>query len=142
MAQINELRAKLGEAAETDDMSFSSVKKEPDISESDNTKLGPNSDELPALIYNKDGSSDSDSSAILNDEQIIDEKNESLIAYGSSSMEQTVCGGVFFGYNYHQNMLKMEEESAFFEEEPCSSLFDEEQAPSLAWYYSSDQQWS
>lgn len=142
LAQIKELKAKLGEAAETDDTSFSSVKEEPVISESDNTKLGPNSDELPCLLYSKDGSSDSDSSAILNDEQIIDEKKVSMMAFGSSSsMEQTVCGGVFFGDNYHQNMLKMEEESAFLEE-PCSSLFDEEQAPSLAWYYSADQQWS
>lgn len=141
MAQIKELRAKLGEAADTDDMSFTSVKEEPVISESDNAKLGPNSDELPPLIYSKDGSSDSDSSAILNEEQIIDEKKESMIAFGSSSMEQRVCGGVFFGENYHQNMLKMEEESAFLEE-PCSSFFDEEQAPTLAWYYTADQQWS
>jgi hypothetical protein len=141
MAQIKELKAKLGEASELDDMSFSSVKEEPVISESDNAKLGPNSDKLSTLIYSKDGSSDSDSSAILNDEQITDEKKESLIAFGSSSMEQTVCGGAFFGDNYRQNMLKLEEESAFLEE-PCSSLFDEEQAPSLAWYYSADQQWS
>ncbi|KAJ4811249.1 Homeobox associated leucine zipper protein [Rhynchospora pubera] len=143
LAQIKELKSKLGETAEADDMSFTSVKEEPVLSESDIAKLGPNSNELPPLIYNKDGSSDSDSSAILNEEQAIGNQKEPMIAFGSSSMEQTVHDGAFFGENYHQGILKLEDDSAFLEE-PCSSLFEEEQAPTLAWYYSAsaDQQWS
>ncbi|XP_078163078.1 homeobox protein 16 [Carex rostrata] len=142
LAQIKELKTKLGEAGETDDMSFTSVKEEPVVSEFDNAKLGPNSDKLPPLIYSKDGSSDSDSSAILNEEHTIGENKEPMMAFGSSSLDQRVYEDGFFSENCHQNMLKMEDESVFLEE-PCSSFFDEpEQAPTLAWYYSADQQWS
>lgn len=100
----------------------------------------------------KDGSSDSDSSAILNDD------NNSPIAAAISSSGGIlhhsphrfldVHGGGFntnFGFSdtkagdantvyQNQTQLVKIEEHNFFGEESCSTLFSDDQAPTLHWY--------
>lgn len=140
------LKAKL---AEEESGSFSSVKQEPVVLESEN-KLpeGP-----PAPVY-KDGSSDSDSSAVLNDENSPhDRRMSSSTAFGmfsaamgfensssfpfsppsllnSDSRQQK--GGIF----YQHQLFKMEDNEFLSGEEPCSSFFSDDQAATLNWYYS------
>lgn len=95
----------------------------------------------------KDGSSDSDSSAILN------EGNSSPIAAAISSsggiphrfsggggMTSAAAGGGF-GFDaskvYQAQFVKIEEHN-FFGEESCSTLFSDDQAPTLHWYCNDD----
>lgn len=107
----------------------------------------------------KDGSSDSDSSAILN------EDNNSPIAaaisssggilhhspqrfldihgggwttnfgmkQGLSNTKGGVVGGANTVYENQTQLVKIEEHN-FFGEESCSSLFSDDQAPTLHWY--------
>lgn len=109
LAEIKELKSKLA-----GEESFSSVKEEP----------SGNEDLHPTLIY-KDGFSDSDSSAVINEE------NNS--PYPPAPAAVSPVSGLY----YQHQLMKMEEEQRF--EEPCSSIFSDEQAPMLNWYCS---EWS
>lgn len=122
--QIDELKAKLGE----DDVAVSmiSVKEESKASE-----------EPPTLIY-KDGSSDSDSSAIVTGYQmtISDSIPFSNLDSGSYQDKCTAFGTQIYPF------LKMEEcDEIVGGDDACISLFIEEQAPSLPWCYGVDH-WS
>lgn len=94
----------------------------------------------------KDGSSDSDSSAILN------EGNSSPIAAAISSSGgilhhnphrfsgggmTSAAASAGFGFDaskvYQAQFVKIEEHN-FFGEESCSTLFSDDQAPTLHWY--------
>lgn len=98
----------------------------------------------------KDGSSDSDSSAILNE----DNNSPSAAAISSSggilhhSPPHRFCGGGLssaavnvnanFGFSeaskiYQTQLVKIEEHN-FFGEESCSTLFSDDQPPTLHWY--------
>lgn len=100
----------------------------------------------------KDGSSDSDSSAILNE----DNNSSSPIAAAISSSggilrhsPHRFSGGgmnsaaVNAGYGfdaskvYQTQFVKIEEHN-FFGEESCSTLFSDDQAPTLHWYCNDD----
>ncbi|CAL9748382.1 unnamed protein product [Musa acuminata subsp. burmannicoides] len=158
LAQIEELKAKLtGEES----LSVSSVKEEPVVSEAE-TKAAASEEEPPALIY-KDGSSDSDSSAVLNDAVLKDYDSRrrgmsssqdaappATAELGSSTSSVPTSApphlapdhhsrptkGEGFLYHQHHPMLKMEEEEEFLgREEPFTSFFSDEQPPTLNWYY-------
>ncbi|RWW79030.1 hypothetical protein BHE74_00012705 [Ensete ventricosum] len=126
--QIGELKAKLSSGEQR--LSFSSAKKKPVISEAETKAAPPSSSEKdpPALFY-KDGSSDSDSSAVLNDENIPRRGNPSSMDE-ARPLPQTISAPLFLdpdhlsgaikeeGFLHHQlhHMLMMEAE-----EEPQST---------------------
>lgn len=115
------------------------------------------SEMIAAAVFGdfKDGSSDSDSSAILN------EDNNSPIAaaisssggilhhsphhfgggavnasFGFSEAKGSVVGGD--ASKIYQTQLVKIEEHNFFGEESCSTLFSDDQAPTLHWYCNDD----
>ncbi|WOK96256.1 hypothetical protein Cni_G04963 [Canna indica] len=141
LSQIKELKAKL---AANESSSFSSAVKEDDPVVSETA--------AKAAIGNKDGASDSDSSAVLNDAAAVaDVENSPQL---SAAMAGELGGGscsssaflidnpdsrTRFFYQHHE-MMKMEEMEEMEEEEflsdPCSSFFaDEQAAATLSWYY-------
>lgn len=133
MLQIKELKSKLNE--ENSDQSNLSVKEETMVaSESEITKLivgepEPTPPLLPTLGPKETNhSSDSDSSAILNDENVTS-SSPSNAAISSSGLLQSqqhdplIC---------HPHYVKLEEHN-FFGEETCH-FFSDEQAPTLHWY--------
>lgn len=122
ISEIKELKAKLG-----DEGSLSSIKKEPVSME-----LGINGveEEPPALIFYKDGSSDSDTSSVLNDDAL-------PAAAAPSDSKAAMSKGTGFSFLHHQ-LLKAEEQDL---DEPCSSFFADEQAPTLPWCYSDHWSW-
>ncbi|KAK8652797.1 hypothetical protein V6N13_126822 [Hibiscus sabdariffa] len=84
----------------------------------------------------KDGSSDSDSSAILNEDNIIINNNNAGVS-SSSSMD---CFNLSkTTYQLHQ-YVKMEEHNFFAADDEDCNFFSDDQAPSLPWYC--PQQWS
>ncbi|XP_011097532.1 homeobox-leucine zipper protein ATHB-6 [Sesamum indicum] len=98
----------------------------------------------------KDGSSDSDSSAILNEDnnnsphQFLDIQNGSnSISFQFCSESKpgettTAIAGLGEAHkNYHTQFVKIEEHN-FFGEESCTSFFTDDQAPTLPWYCSDD----
>ncbi|XP_047974117.1 homeobox-leucine zipper protein ATHB-6-like [Salvia hispanica] len=118
LKEIRELKSKLGEddaaeakpeieicAAEAEDRDLDGGRKE------EEEARWPSSGDL------KDGSSDSDSSAIVNEEN------------NGSWMMKTEAA---------PQLVKIEEYN-FFGEESCSTLFSDDQAPSLQWYC--NEQW-
>ncbi|CAL9111075.1 unnamed protein product [Musa textilis] len=157
LVQIEELKAKMtGEES----LSVSSVKEEPVVSEAE-TKAAASEEEPPALIY-KDGSSDSDSSAVLNDAVLKDYDSRQRGMSSSQDATPTAAAelgsstssvptsapqhltpdhharptkGEGFLYHQHHHMLKMEEEEFLGREEPFTSFFSDEQPPTLNWYY-------
>ncbi|RWW14839.1 hypothetical protein GW17_00021356 [Ensete ventricosum] len=138
--QIGELKAKLSSGEQR--LSFSSAKKKPVISEAETKAAPPSSSEKdpPALFY-KDGSSDTDSSAVLNDENIPRRGKPSSMDE-ARPLPQTISAPLFLdpdhlsgaikeeGFLHHQlhHMLMMEAE-----EEPFISFFSDEQPPILNW---------
>ncbi|OIT27001.1 PREDICTED: homeobox-leucine zipper protein ATHB-6-like [Nicotiana attenuata] len=110
----------------------------------------------------KDGSSDSDSSAILNEENspnyaAISSSGAFLISNNggsnSSSSNSSLNCFQFFDsnpkaivgdgqdkvvYNNQPQFVKMEEHNFFSSEESCSTLFVDEQPPTLQWYCPED----
>jgi hypothetical protein len=135
--QIEALKAKLSE--EDVAMSVSSVKEESKAS-----------DEPPILIF-KDGSSDSDSSAVIADSSVV----ATLAPDSSSGFQTAISDSTPFSNSdsrlYHDKggfgsqiypFLKMEECDEFVGgDDTCVSFFIEEQAPSIAWCYGADD-WS
>ncbi|KAK9134228.1 hypothetical protein Syun_013558 [Stephania yunnanensis] len=108
-----------------------------------------NNSNCAVFVDFKDGSSDSDSSAILND------NNHKWGSSSSSSPSSINCFPIsdskpvletthkeFHHYHHHQphQFVKMEEHNFFSVEETCN-FFSDEQAPTLQWCYSTDQ-WS
>ncbi|KAG6538755.1 homeobox-leucine zipper protein HOX13-like [Zingiber officinale] len=92
---------------------------------------------MPALIYTKDGASDSDTSAVLNDEAgpyavavvLNDQQRHCLMEFKSQN-----TSSMRLGNEEENNCCYLEEE--FMGEELCSSFFSEEPAASLPWYCS------
>ncbi|KAF0913322.1 hypothetical protein E2562_021971 [Oryza meyeriana var. granulata] len=142
LAEIKELKAKLGDEGAA--ASFTSVKEEPAASD------GP-----PAAGF---GSSDSDSSAVLNDmdaagaapaaeaeaEALAPEVVCTFIgaqpAAGASATAAASHGEVFF----HGNFLKVEEDETGFldDDEPCGGFFADEHPPPLSWWTEPTEQWN
>ncbi|KAK7841280.1 homeobox-leucine zipper protein athb-16 [Quercus suber] len=178
--QIKELKAKLHEE-NTESINLS-VKEEIVVAESDNkameqSKPAPDSPPLPASdskdlnfkCFNhnngvggatlfrmdfKDGSSDSDSSAILNEDNSPNAaisssgvlQNQLLMspsqAASSSSLKfnsSSPMGCFQFQKTYQPQFVKMEEHNFFSGEEACN-FFSDEQPPTLQWYCS--EQWN
>ncbi|KAK9165767.1 hypothetical protein Scep_000958 [Stephania cephalantha] len=89
----------------------------------------------------KDGSSDSDSSAILNDDhqhQLVGRLNSSSpssINCFKFSDSNEISGNTQKNYQYqqHHQYVKMEEQNFLGTEESCN-FFSEDQAPTLHWY--------
>ncbi|KAL6554868.1 hypothetical protein OROGR_006126 [Orobanche gracilis] len=130
-------------------------------------KLKPNSENIqigeaemisgePSVFVDfKDGSSDSDSSAILNEDIINNNNNngsgEIIINNNINSFESQESSKTLFtgknilGHHHHlhhhhheqqqheHQFVKIEEHN-FFGEESCSTFFSDDQAPSLHWY--------
>ncbi|KAF3320725.1 homeobox-leucine zipper protein HOX20-like protein [Carex littledalei] len=124
LSQIEELKAKLGEDEVA--MSMTSVKEESKAS-----------DKPPTLIY-KDGSPDSDSSAIVTGFQMTISDS---IPFSNSDSRSYQDKGTAFGTQINP-FLKMEEcDEIVGGDDACLSFFIEEQAPSLPWCYGADN-WS
>ncbi|WOL08733.1 hypothetical protein Cni_G17486 [Canna indica] len=150
LAEIKELKAKL---AEEEEPMASAAEQKPAAAAED----------PPAPVCFKDvGSSDSDSSAVLNDAVLNDEDSPrglsssasasnvlSVAGIGSSfpdsppppplslfnldnSRTSTKAGG---GVYYYQNQVMKMEEFLDGEEEPCSGFFSDDQTPCLNWLY-------
>nr|DAD41035.1 TPA_asm: hypothetical protein HUJ06_015358 [Nelumbo nucifera] len=186
LAEIRELKSKLGEENTESNIS---VKQEAVMSESDNVATGqskipaagvlggseatePNQEGYKNSNANngvgasgftdfKDGSSDSDSSAILNEDNSpnaaisspgVFQQNQILVSPTSSSLRFNCSSssspssincfqfadsrGVSASAQkaYQHQLMRMEEHNFFNAEEPCN-FFSEDQAPSLQWYY-------
>ncbi|KAF6152123.1 hypothetical protein GIB67_031445 [Kingdonia uniflora] len=80
---------------------------------------------LSMFVDFKDGASDSDSSAILNEDSNI-------------NSPQVIIPPSYSGVYPTQQFVKMEEHNFFGAEESCN-FFSDDQAPTLQWCYSSDQ---
>lgn len=111
------------------------------------------------LDFNKDGSSDSDSSAILNEENINNSPNAAISSSGvlqshnllmspgssslkfncSSSSSPSSMNCFQFQKQYQTHYVKMEEHNFLSADEACN-FFSDEQAPTLQWYCS--EEWS
>ncbi|GMI67927.1 homeobox protein 6 [Hibiscus trionum] len=86
----------------------------------------------------KDGSSDSDSSAILNEDIILNNNNAAisslLISSTTSSSSPSSMDCFNFTYQQPQQYVKMEEHNFFTADDEACNFFSDEQAPSLHWY--------
>ncbi|GMN33900.1 hypothetical protein TIFTF001_004399 [Ficus carica] len=102
----------------------------------------------------KDGSSDSDSSAILNEENIANNNNSrgvnslqthQLMNMSSSSSPSSSSMNCFGSFqkttSYQPQFVKIEEHNFFSGEETCN-FFSDEQPPTLHWYCSGEDQWN
>nr|XP_043607100.1 homeobox-leucine zipper protein ATHB-16-like [Erigeron canadensis] len=119
--QIKELRSKLyGE----DEESNNPVRKE---ESQDKSKYPEMYDNMVATTYFKDGSSDSDSSAILNEDN-----NMTAIADGHQINESKDITGDDQNA-YEPQFVKIEEHNFFSGDESCN-FFSDDQAPTLQWY--------
>ncbi|KAG8049913.1 hypothetical protein GUJ93_ZPchr0009g2131 [Zizania palustris] len=135
LAEIKELKAKLGD--EEAAASFTSVKEEPAASD------GP----PPAGV----GSSDSDSSAVLNDTDAApaaqalaphEEAGTFLGAPASVAGAAATCHPEVF---FHGNFLKVEDDDTGFldDDEPCGGFFADEQPPPLSsWWTEPTEHWN
>ncbi|XP_066390386.1 homeobox-leucine zipper protein HOX4-like [Miscanthus floridulus] len=134
LAEIKELKAKLGD--EEAAASFTSVKAEPAASD------GP----PPVGV----GSSESDSSAVLNDADPpvpeappVPEVQGTLLdapCAVASAAAAVNHGGVFF----HGSFLKVEEDETGLldDDEPCGGFFAVEQPPPMAWWTEPTEHWN
>ncbi|XP_062193941.1 homeobox-leucine zipper protein HOX4-like [Phragmites australis] len=137
--EIKELKAKLRD--EEAAASFTSVKEEPAASDG----------QPPAGV----GSSESDSSAVLNDadaagaapatEAPAPEVQGTLLGApsagaGAAAAPAASHRGVFF----HGNLLKVEEDETGFldDDEPCGGFFAVEQPPPMAWWTEPTEHWN
>ncbi|CAO2828280.1 unnamed protein product [Amaranthus hypochondriacus] len=168
LKQIKELKSKLNEEINSESDNDVSIKQEVLVFESDdhiNTKaiesLSSGSEEEEAELLkvkqhvfaeSKDGS-DSDSSAILNDDNSPNASNSSIFqtqqqllmspisssppsinGFNFSESRSDGLGSIPNNNNvYHPHLVKIEEHNFFSGEEACN-FFSEEQAPSLHWY--------
>ncbi|KAJ8451852.1 hypothetical protein Cgig2_007335 [Carnegiea gigantea] len=160
--QIKELKSKLNEE-EKRESNISSIKEESNLGSESDAKLFepitppavcPTEDaNLVVGVYSKgaefkDGQSDSDSSAILNDDQSPNTSNSSYgfvqnqqismpFRFNSCDSSSINC---FIPQNnvYHPPFVKMEEHNFFGVEEACD-FFSDEQPPTLHW--DSSYQW-
>ncbi|KAG8087359.1 hypothetical protein GUJ93_ZPchr0010g9566 [Zizania palustris] len=129
LAEIKELKAKLGVGDEDDAAaSFSSVKEEPAASDADPPAAGVQ------------GSSESDSSAVLNDAELLVDKAAPAAAVASEDdAEAVVTRAVRHAEVYfrHGQLLKVEDDEAAFlgdDDAACGGFFADEQLPSLPWW--------
>ncbi|CAL9771499.1 unnamed protein product [Musa acuminata subsp. burmannicoides] len=152
LAEIKELRAKL---AEDGSLSFCLGKEDPVASDAEQKATAPQ--EPPPLIC-KDGSSDSDSSAVLNDAILNDD--DSPRGLSSSASAPNILSVAAIGYgtfssfpaspppllnldfrtlkpigglNHQNHAMKIEELLGVVE--PCSGFFSDDQTPSPNWFY-------
>lgn len=122
--QVMNLKAKVGGGGEE---SFSSINEERIVSENEIKHI--EEDAHPPLIY-KDGSSDSGSSAILND--FNDQENGTLISF---KMDHQVISSLSPPLLYHRVKVEEDDDEFLNEDGPCSStFFHDEQAHMLSWY--------
>lgn len=129
--QIKDLKSKLNE--ENSDHSNLSVKDDSTVaSESEMTRLtGETKPRLPALHPKEPNlSSDSDSSAILNEENVSSSSpsNGTTSSSGAGALHAQQHSLM----TYQPSYVKLEEHN-FFGEETCD-FFSDEQAPTLHWY--------
>jgi len=134
--QIKELKAKLG-----DEDAFSSVKEEPAASDIEAPAAG--------AAMTAQGSSDSDSSGVVNDAETTPEKPpspavtaEAAVVGASAPQLQLQHGEVFF----HGHLLKVEEDEAAFlgdDDAACGGFFaDLQPPPSLPWWAEPTDHWA
>ncbi|XP_042442374.1 homeobox-leucine zipper protein HOX13-like [Zingiber officinale] len=103
-------------------------------SATESKKKGADDDKKSVFVY-RDGASDSDSSAVFNDEtspySVVVLEQHSFMGLNSQ------CSSLFEIEAQDEMMNYSEVKSLYGEgQEPCSSLFSEEEAPNLPWYYS------
>lgn len=130
LKEINELKSKLEENGNVE--GNAKLKTGDDAAEieieTENSELEKKGEVWPRFGDLKDGSSDSDSSAILNDE------NNNGSSPSNLSMKISLeMGGMKESASYQPQFVKIEEHN-FFGEESCSTLFSDDQAPTLQWY--------
>ncbi|CAD6246248.1 unnamed protein product [Miscanthus lutarioriparius] len=138
LAEIKELKAKLG-----DEDAFSSVKEEPAASDIEAPAAG--------AAMAAQGSSDSDSSGVVNDAETTPEKPPSppavpaeaaAVAGASAPQLQLHHGEVFF----HGHLLKVEEDEAAFlgdDDAACGGFFaDLQPPPLLPWWTEPTDHWA
>ncbi|KAE8693247.1 Alanine--glyoxylate aminotransferase 2 isoform 3 [Hibiscus syriacus] len=93
------------------------------------------------LFPDKDGSSDSDSSAILNEDIINNNAVISSLLISTSSSPSSMDCFNFSKTTYQPHQyVKMEEHNFFTADDEACNFFSDEQAPSLHWYC--PEQWS
>lgn len=166
--QIRELKLKLNEE-KIESNTLSVVKEEIIVPETENKALVEESKPPPPVMTSslaaseteqevlnyggvapmipevKDGSSDSDSSAILNDDNspnaaisssgiLQNQPHTPLLSPSSSSLKSPSCFQYSKASNYQTQFVKMEEHN-FFTEEACN-FFSDDQPPILQWYCS------
>ncbi|KAK2995346.1 hypothetical protein RJ640_006566 [Escallonia rubra] len=101
--------------------------------------------ETQGLSDFKDGLSDSDSNAVLNEDSnllfmspALSSPNFALPSFCSSSSalnySQLLDSRAVLAKAYQQQMVKMEEQSLFSSEESCN-IYSVDQAPNLCWYF-------
>uniref|UniRef100_A0A0D9XEP4 Homeobox-leucine zipper protein n=1 Tax=Leersia perrieri TaxID=77586 RepID=A0A0D9XEP4_9ORYZ len=137
LAEIKELKAKMGNEEEAAASFTTSVKEEPAASD------GP-----PAAGFV--GSSDSDSSAVLNDTDAaaagaapsadFPAPEPEVCTFLGATTAASRSGEVFF----HGNFLKVEEDETGFldDDEPCGGFFADEQPPPLSWWTEPTEHWN
>lgn len=155
--QIRELKSKLRDdnsesnaSVEEEEMAVAAAT-EPEKTVTDQFSVPPVDFNYEASLFPdfKDGSSDSDSSAILNEDYsstaaissppVLQNQNQFLTGAASPSPKLN-CGTTALNYlqfqkGYQQNQMfpKMEEHNFFSGEEACN-FFSDEQAPTLHWW--------
>jgi homeobox-leucine zipper protein len=137
--QIKELKGKLGD--EDAAASFSSVKEEdPAASDAD-----------PPATGAPQGSSESDSSAVLNDAEILPHKPAPAAAADAAASEETeavVTGAALLHHAevfFHGQLLKVDDDEAAFlgdDGAACGGFFADEHLPSLPWWAEPTEQWT
>lgn len=112
------------------------LKTELAISATKSIEKGAEEDKSSVFVY-RCGASDSDSSAVLNDET---SPHSALVLEQHSFMGLTSQCSSFFEIKAHGEMMNYSDEKSLYgdDQEPCSSLFSKEEPPSLSWYYSEE----
>lgn len=88
---------------------------------------------FPPVDFNRDGASDSDSSAILNEDPVVGGSSSFKFNFSSSSFQfQKNCQSA---QTTHHQYVKMEEHNFFSTDEACN-FFSDDQAPTLQWCWS------
>lgn len=159
MLQIRELKSKLNE--ENTESNNLSVKEEIVMPETENKTLVEEGKPPPAVVTSsvavseadqevlnygrvasifvdfKDGSSDSDSSAILNEDNspnVTISHHSLLMSPASSSLKSSPCLQFSKASTYQSQFVKTEEHNLFGKE--ACNFFSDDQPPSLQWYCS------
>uniref|UniRef100_A0A0E0LW16 Homeobox-leucine zipper protein n=1 Tax=Oryza punctata TaxID=4537 RepID=A0A0E0LW16_ORYPU len=137
LAEIKELKGKLGD--EDAAASFSSVKEEEEPA---------GSDADPPAAGAPQGSSESDSSAVLNDAEILPQKPAPATdAVASEETEAVVTGALLHHAEvfFHGQLLKVDDDEAAFlgdDGAACGGFFADEHLPSLPWWAEPTEQWT